>query len=238
MSYKIPRHAKVSDFVKAVGLKTLAQDAEPEDIEEMVDELTKERFEAEKDAEPIFVEADPDDSGEQIEQIKEEINEVRDAIFAILNRDSDEDEDEDFVEDEDPDEGLESLDALEEELIEDEDFEEDFVEDDDLLEQVESVETDSDEDFEEMTNDSILELARVMKPIIASIPNVRQRRKVSDNLADVLKKHAKKAKDEKTTSSKYAKMISRSKDSSLEKVEDIGLKIAQAHNPHYKKEGK
>ena len=95
---------------------------------------------------------------------------------------------------------------------------------------------DADVEEEEMTTDSIIELSRVLKPIIASIPDQGKRKRVADNLAEVLRKHAKKANDSKK--SNYSKMINRSVDSSYDSVANIGDEIAKKFNPHYNKEVK
>ena len=52
--YKLPRKASPSNFLKSLGLKVMAQDADPEDIMEAVDELVSEKMQAEKDAEPVI----------------------------------------------------------------------------------------------------------------------------------------------------------------------------------------
>ena len=148
------------------------------------------------------------------------------------------------IEDEDPDEGLEALDDFIEE------DEEEEVEDEDLLEEVESVEEPAEEinedldaedsdDEEELTTDSIKELANVLRPVVAAIPDVNKRKQVSDSLATVFKKHAKKAKDSQTKKSNYSKMLGRANDSAFNNEQaDLGMKIAMANNPHYKKEEK
>jgi len=233
MGYRIPRKSNVSDFVKAVGLKTLAADAEPEEVQEMVEGLVDEKHQAEKDAEPIIIEpeVEPDTHDEEISELKEQIQNVKDAIYAML--DSDEEEVEEVAEDEET--GVEALDELESE----------FISDEDMLEEVQSVEEDDedineiveendacDEDETEITTDSILELARVIKPIIASVPDVNKRKKMSDSLAKVLRKHAKKASD--SSSNSYAKMLNRTKDSEIEQNIDLGKEIAKKYNPHYK----
>ena len=46
--FRLPRRGKVSDTLKAIGLKMLAMDGDPEDIQEAVDELVNEKYEAEK----------------------------------------------------------------------------------------------------------------------------------------------------------------------------------------------
>lgn len=231
MGYRIPRKSNVSDFVKAVGLKTLAADAEPEEVQEMVEGLVDEKHQAEKDAEPIVIEPEVESHDEEIEELKEQIQNVKDAIYAML--DSDEEESEDECEEEiiDEETGVEALDELENELSADED----------VLEEVQSVEEgdeeiaenlEEEENEEEMTTDSILELARVIKPIIASVPDPYKRKRMSDSLAAVLKRHAKKAKDSSDNS--YAKMLNRTADSNYDQNVDLGKEIAKKFNPHYK----
>ena len=242
--YKIPRKASVTEFARAVGLKTIAQDAEPEEIMEMVDELVEEKKQEQYDDEPVIIEHETEEkvSDEDVDKLKEEIAEVKDAIYSILAKDEsscdeDEVEEEKVEEEEEDDDSLASLDELEEELNTD-----DEVEEEDEVEQVEEHEVQpeeiNDEDLEEedMTTDSIVQLSRVLKPIIASIPDQKKRKKVADNLAGVLREHAKKAKDSKK--SNYSKLINRSIDSQYDDVADIGNKIAEKFNPHYKKEVK
>lgn len=241
--YKIPRRASVTEFARAVGLKTIAQDAEPEEIMEMVDELVEEKKQEQYDDEPVIIENEPEVKDEDLDELKAQMSEMKDAIYTILSKDAeceDEDEEEIEVEEaEDEDESLESLDALEEELGESEE-----VEDEDEMEQIEEHEVppevineEAEEEEDEMTTDSIVELSRVLKPIIASIPDSKKRKQVADSLAGVLRKHAKKAQDSKKTN--YAKMLNRTKDSnsSNNNSVNIGDEIAKAWNPHYK-EGK
>ena len=116
---------------------------------------------------------------------------------------------------------------------------EEEVEDEDVQEQIaeveESPEEINDEAEEELTTDSILELSRVLKPIIASVPDVRKRKQMSDSLATVLRKHAKKAQDSKKNTN-YSKMLNRTTDSAVNSNVDFGMMIAQKYNPHYKEE--
>lgn len=242
--YKIPRKASVTEFARAVGLKTIAQDAEPEEIMEMVDELVEEKKQEQYDDEPVIIEHEAEEkvSDEDVDKLKEEIAEVKDAIYSILAKDEsscdeDEVEEEKVEEEEEDDDSLASLDELEEELnTDDEAGEEDEV--DQIEEHEVPPEEINDEDLEEedMTTDSIVQLSRVLKPIIASIPDQKKRKKVADNLAGVLREHAKKAKDSKK--SNYSKLINRSIDSQYDDVADLGNKIAEKFNPHYKKEVK
>lgn len=229
--YKLPRRQKAKDFLYGIGLKHFAMDADPEDMAEAVDELVSEKLEEEKVKTPVTTEeVDPavEDEDPKEDALLAEIYSLKDTIESLLNGTQDEDvdemEDEDF---EEPD-GLEALDELEEEL----DTE------DDEAEEIESVEVDpevineSDSAEEVRATDSIKELASVLKQVVANIPDARERKKTSDALAKVLRKHADQAK--KGGSEKiYGDMLSRTKDSK-EEIVDIGMEIAKKFNPHYK----
>lgn len=244
MGYKIPKkRSSVSNFLKAVGLKQIAQDAEPEDILDAMNELIEEQ-KNEDDAAlptpPIDTEKKPENpvSDEEMEEIKNDLSDVKDSLYALLRaRDEviEKNNNEERLED-GYEEGMESLDELEEELESGE------TEDDDI-EEIESVEAppedipSDDEEINELqeAKDSAIELMRALKPIIASIPNDKKRKKVSDNLAKVLKKQIKKA--EKKSTDSYSKIINSRKigDSNFDSV-DYGKEIAKKYNPHYKED--
>lgn len=244
MGYKIPKkRSSVSNFLKAVGLKQIAQDAEPEDILDAMNELIEEQ-KNEDDAAlptpPVDTEKKPENpvSDEEMEEIKNDLSDVKDSLYALLRaRDEviEKNNNEERLED-GYEEGMESLDELEEELESGE------TEDDDI-EEIESVEAppedipSDDEEINELqeAKDSAIELMRALKPIIASIPNDKKRKKVSDNLAKVLKKQIKKA--EKKSTDSYSKIINSRKigDSNFDSV-DYGKEIAKKYNPHYKED--
>lgn len=244
MGYKIPKkRSSVSNFLKAVGLKQIAQDAEPEDILDAMNELIEEQRNEDDAAlptPPVDTEKKPENpvSDEEMEEIKNDLSDVKDSLYALLRardeeieKNNNEEESEDGCE-----EGMESLDELEEELESGE------TEDDDI-EEIESVEAppedipSEDEETNELqeAKDSAIELMRALKPIIASIPSDKKRKKVSDNLAKVLKKQIKKA--EKKSTDSYSKIINSRKigDSNFDSV-DYGKEIAKKYNPHYKED--
>lgn len=252
MGYKIPRRSNVSDFLKAVGLKQVAMDSEPEEILDAVNELleekkvqedTEQNVETVKQAEKK-VETPAED--EELAEVKETLANVQDALYSLMFRDAEPTEEE-FSEDEDIEEGMESLDALESELeVEDEFPEESEFEDADEVEEIRSIEKDPEEMNEELTDgceemqsvsDSALELLRVLKPIIANIPDARTRKRVSDNLSRTLRKQVRDSK-KKSVYSSFSRP-STVKDSAVgSNPEDLGKLIAEKYNPHYKKEVK
>lgn len=243
MAYRIPRKSSITDFVNAVGLKTLAADAEPEEVQEMVEGLVDEKKKAECDEEPIVIEPDTEGmaTDEDVEELKNQMAEIKDSIQSILNG-SAEDEDEEVEEEVDEDEGMESLDSFiegEEEEVEDEDLleqvEEASASPEEINEEVEDADEEEEVDEEEtLTTDSIKELAAVLRPVVASITDTNKRKQVSDSLAEVFRKHRKQAKDASAKKSNYSKMLGKATDSAINEQEDLGMKIAKASNPHYK----
>ena len=250
-SYRIPKRQKTSEFLQAVGLKHVAQDADPEDILDAMNDLIEEKKSEDEDGEKYGVEqasklsaneSTSDAENEEMKEVKEALTDVKDALYVILN--SKTKDEEEVKEDPEPNnEGMESLDELEEELSEEETEDADI----DEIEEVEkpAEEMNEDEACEEMgesekMKDSAVELMRVLKPIISYIPDKKERKKVSDNLAKVLRKQVKDAKmsERKKKNTVYSDILKgRSKDSDYNSV-DIGKMIAEKYNPHYMKEGK
>ena len=241
--YRIPRRQKASEFLQAVGLKHVAMDADPEDILDAMNELVEEKKENEqKDQHPMIAEKmkekeEEETCDEDMEEVKTALSNVKDALYSILNSRS---YDEQIKEPED--EGMEALDELEEEL-EDEDETEDAE-----IDEIESIEAPAeeinDEDIEEekeieKTKDSAVQLMRALKPIIAYIPDKRERKRVSDRLAKVLRKQVKDSKDQIKKKTVYSNLVNRkTSDNGYDNSVDVGKRIAEQFNPHYKKEGK
>ena len=256
--YRIPvshRRQKTSDYLKAVGLKQVAMDAEPEDILDAMNELVEEKKEEEKDNEPIIIEREgaedeDEEKSDEMNEMKESLKEVKDALYSLLyTRDEEGFPKNKEVEDEENCEGMESLDNFEGEMTKGE--EPDDVEDGEI-EEIESVEKPPQEINDELeaekelekseyekARDSAVELVRVLKPIISYIPDKKTRKRVSDNLVKVLRKQVKDSKTE-TRNSRYSGFIgNRTKDSrkmsDAEREMNIGAEIAKKYNPHYNK---
>lgn len=243
-NYKLPSKkptSNITDFLKAVGLKAVVQDSEPEDILDVVDELAMEKNKATKDSEeaeqPVVkaeFEAEAEDEGVDLNELEAKIDRALELINGLIEGGT-EDEEVEELEDEDEDDSLRELDELEEEL-------EDEVEDYDQMEEEESVTVDP-EDIEmdedplydgeevlEKATDAALNLLRQFKPIVAAIPDARERRKATDALVKQVRKVSK----EKTNT--YAIMNSRKAQDSIvdEDKSGLGLDIAKKYNPHYK----
>ena len=228
---KLPRKCGASDFVKSVGLKQFAQDAEPEEVMEIVDALTDEKMQAEKDAEPVIIEKEPETTNnEDTEEIKSQLAEVKDTLLTLLMRD--ENFEEPAANNENPNEDLASLDALEGEMQEEAS--------DSEIDEINSIEKPAeeinDESAEEnsatITTDDIKELLKVLKPVVAAMP-AGQRKKASDDLSAVLKKHYNSAKKVEDSKSAYSNLANRTKDAGFDHSVNMGMEIAKKRNPHY-----
>lgn len=261
--YKIPRRSKVSDYLKSVGLKHIAMDADPEDVLDAVEELVNEKVE-EKDKEIRPVEESKEEieekevSDKDVEDIRETLKEVKDSLFSLFGKKNDDEEgieekskDEDeFEKEEDEDvEGMESLDKFEEEVSTDSEVDEiESVEEDPKVinERLRAenandgceAETAGDEEEANKVADSAIELIKVLRPIIATIPNKKQRKRVSDNLTKVLRKQVKDAKrNVKKNKTVYSDIMSnRYNMNDSSKNIDYGKEIAKKFNPHYKED--
>lgn len=245
-SYRIPKRQKASEFLQAVGLKHVAQDADPEDILDAMNELIEER-KANDEEEKNGVEqvsqvktGEPVAKDEEIEEMKEALTDVKDALHELLKSRA---KDEEMEEKEPDNEGMESLDELEEELEEDSEIEE--VES--VEEPAEEMNEDGCEEMQssESVKDSAVELMRVLKPIISYIPDKKERKRVSDNLAKVLRKQVKDAKaiEKRKNDSPYSEIMKARERSNVNDKDyansyDFGRMIAEKFNPHYKKEVK
>lgn len=241
--YKIPNRkpqSSITNFLKAVGLKAVVQDSEPEDILNVVDELANEKIdEMERDEEPIIIEREMEEEVEdddfeggdesRLDELESKLDSVIGMVQSILGSD-------DEMEDEEPDE-LDMLDDLEEELLE---------EDSDMMEEEESVTVDpedmqEDEDplysgeevLSKATDGAALALLKQFKPIIASMPDKAARKKATDALVAQVRKVQK----DSSKNSAYSDMNSRNKmeDAKMDDKSDLGREIASKYNPHYKK---
>lgn len=241
MIYNLPRKQKssITEFLKAVGLKTVVQDSEPEDILDVVDELAEEKIvEKERMEEPVVeteMETDSDGGATAYEELAEKVNRALELINELIESEqaatTDEDEDEDYYEEEDLE--MDALDALEEELEEGEGLDQGEEEESVTVEPEEITDDDPIYEGEKVLStayDSAIDLLRQFKPIIAAMPSGVERRKATDALIKQVKKVA------SATDNSYAKMSAPSltKDASVENKAELGMEIAKKHNPHYK----
>lgn len=268
--YRIPRKRlfenSTSNYLKAVGLKVVAQDAEPEDILEAVNDLACEQMQDENNYKALQNEevkgafdsntpptehptSDEDGAEEEKEEVKKTLTEIKDTLAALIkDEEIKEPENGEEVFDEIP-EGMESLDDLEEELITGGDMGDDEFKEEEEIVSVEEPPEDIplEDEFPNglpSVNDSALDLIRAIKPIIASVPDKKARKQMSDNLSSVLKKqisNKNKMKDDSdNVYGRIAKSRSNKNKDSRNNIDekDYGKLIAQMYNPHYKKEGK
>ncbi len=220
VNFKIPRHLKVSEYLKGVGLKQIAMDADPEELlsamQELVNEKREEKTgdetpqEAQQNVqkEEIKPEVQSKIDDEEAQELEKVASEVKDALYqfkAYL-------QDEQIKEPEDEGMLTDSLDELETELKEKKEEEAENKEEEkepeeegkDALdagevEEIESVEKPAEEinkqedttDACNRTADAAIKMIRALKPFVAAIPDKKERKKASDSLAQVLREQIK-----------------------------------------------
>ena len=108
----------------------------------------------------------------------------------------------------------------------------------DLIEETKDEDIDEDEKAKG-TADSIRKQIAAIKPIIASIPNARDRKKASDAIASIVKLgKGNQYGDIINISKKPADEKKNNRTTSVDSDYDLGKQWAEKFNPHYMKEGK
>jgi hypothetical protein len=257
MGYTLPRKSRgtVKDFLAAIGLKSFATDAEPEEVMEAVDDLAEEKvMDLGKDAEIeelkekqevlADVEGEKEALQQQIMLLQQKLRELmesedgKDGKVDEAGAEGEKDDSMQSLEaleaDEDP-EVLERLEADNEPIIEEESMG-DLTEDGyDLGKSSPTPEDPNAKKVQRATKTIIKDsdsaaLLAVMKPIIAGIADKGARKKAADSLAAVIQL-------ERSSNQKYAKMTTRATRDSAPDSRDsreIGRMIRDKYNPHYK----
>lgn len=241
--YKIPNRkpqSSITNFLKAVGLKAVVQDSEPEDILNVVDELANEKYdEMERDEEPIIIEREMEEPYDMIEdedevestrldEVESKLDSVIGMVQSILGSD-----DEGENEDEEPDE----LAELEEELMEEEmdqmEEEESVTVDPEDMQEDEEPMYSGEEVISKATDSAALALLKQFKPIIASMPDKKARKRATDALVSQVRK----VQRDSSKNSIYSDMSTRQRaeDTKVEGKSELGREIAAKYNPHYNK---
>ena len=231
-------------FLQAIGLKAYLKDAEPEEVESVMESMK------ENDEDPDYgtppaggsSEANEGSSNEMLERIMGALEQVMDRLEALEASDKE-------VHNE-----MDSLDELEKDLTEDgtEETEEAVTIEPDKIENVDEfapelangVVTDpSDRPKNPIPNaDSALGMLRTMKPIIAAIGDPIERKRASDALAASLGQYVP-AKQKKAgafgdmNNGVEGAVRRQSRDAEAKQQQndkDLGKDIAKKYNPHYK----
>lgn len=237
---KIPRrNSTTTKFLAALGLKHFAMDADPEDIADAVNDMVEENAcDEEVETKPSGEESETKGSDNpEIAALTEQVNKLTDVVTQIAKLVTNKcDKPEDAL-----DEFMNSLensaeDEGESQTIEDEDPEETTDEGEEVVE-------DEEEPTVTASNDSAATLRALkrIKPIIASIPDEKVRKKACDSLIKEFSKPNKskgntygsiaKGQRKKATDSK--KRV-KTADEKIKEIESLGDRIAKKFNANCK----
>lgn len=206
---------KVRNSIKTFLEKMKALDEDiPEELAQDALEMTEEVSDAlaceieDEDPDVLEITEDEDECKSSDEGIEKKVEDTMMKVFRKMG----------MIQDS----TMKSLDAVEEELTKEEE---------------ETNTLDEDEDEGKKSNDSMLSFIRKMKPVIASVKDSRQRKKLADELASFAKMN--KTADYAgimNTAKKNANDAMRTKKSAADADYDFGMDVAKKFNPHYKEE--
>lgn len=207
---------KVRDSIKTFLEKMKALDEDiPEELAQDALEMTEEVSDAlaceieDEDPDVLEITKDKDECKSSDEDIEKKVEDTMMKVFRKMG----------MIQDS----AMKSLDAVEEELTKEE-------------EETNTLDEDEDEDGKK-SNDSMLSFIRKMKPVIASVKDSRQRKKLADELASFAKLN--KTADYAgimNTAKKNANDAMNTKKSTVDADYDFGMDVAKKFNPHYKEE--
>lgn len=204
---------KVRNSIKTFLEKMKALDEDiPEELAQDALEMTEEVSDALaceiEDEDPDVLEITRDEDKSEDEDIEKKVEDTMMKVFRKMG----------MIQDS----AMKSLDAVEEELTKEEE---------------ETNTLDEDEEEGKKSNDSMLSFIRKMKPVIASVKDSRQRKKLADELASFAKMN--KTADYAgimNTAKKNANDAMHTKKSAADADYDFGMDVAKKFNPHYKEE--
>jgi len=226
---QLPKKAqsRVTDFLAAIGLKQFAQDAEPEEIKEAVDALTEERVAEDEEEERESKEIRDEESS--IKALEEKVDKLMEVVNKLLEAEK--------VEEEHPEEMIENMikELEEEEITGDEEEESHTIPVEHMLDEEGPVAPAEERPHSALDNAYKIEALKAIKPIIAAIPDPKQRKLAVDAaIASIKGKPSKKAyaaiqRGQQQTVKKQLAADAQQKDYS-----QLGKEWAKKYNPHYK----
>lgn len=206
---------KVRNSIKTFLEKMKALDEDiPEELAQDALEMTEEVSDAlaceieDEDPDVMEITKDEDECKSSDEDIEKKVEDTMMKVFRKMG----------MIQDS----AMKSLDAVEEELTKEEE---------------ETNTLDEDEEEGKKSNDSMLSFIRKMKPVIASVKDSRQRKKLADELASFAKMN--KTADYAgimNTAKKNANDAMHTKKNAADADYDFGMDVAKKFNPHYKEE--
>lgn len=227
---KIPRKGTtINKFLAAVGLKQYAIDAEPEELSSVVDEMAEEQAKDNESEKEIKIEETKDEKSKEIIELEAKIEKLMSMMEAMQAQQT--------KDEESPEEAIDNL--ISEIESNDSDESETVESDDEGLPDAEiSSEKDRpDNPIPGADSKAWVNALKAIKPIIANIPDAKQRQRACDSLMKEYKKANKVGKK-----NNYASILKAQRqgtvDSKSKNMADyyasLGDKIARKHNSNLK----
>ncbi|BDR73340.1 hypothetical protein K144316041_20480 [Clostridium tetani] len=227
---------KKSSFLQALGLKSFAVDAEPDEISDTLDELVEERGTGE-DEETTKEVSNDEEVNSEISALSQQVAKLTEIVSKLVQTDKSPEQE--------LDEAIESL-SNDEDLTDEENSVtvpvEEISQDEDIPDGVVTSPEDRPKNpISGMDSNKAMAMAlKAIKPVIANISNPTEKRKACDSLLNVFKS------TKASTKSKngYAEILKTQRKNTLDKQkamdekqksdEQIGEKLKKKFNPHYK----
>lgn len=224
----LPRKAqsRVTDLLAAIGLKQFAQDAEPEEIKEAVDALTEERVMDEDEEEKREQTKDEDPA---IQALAAQVQELKDIVAQLVKKEK---------EDEKPEDAIDQLisELEKEDIAEDEEEEAHTIPVESMMDEEGPVAPAEERPQSALDNAYKIAALKEIKPIIAAIPDLKQRKQATDAAIAAIRKGT--GKNTYAAIQRGQRKVANDKkkvaDSNQQDFSQLGKEWAKKFNPHYK----
>lgn len=224
----LPRKAqsRVTDLLAAIGLKQFAQDAEPEEIKEAVDALTEERVMDEDEEEKREQTKDEDPA---IQALAAQVQELKDIVAQLVKKEK---------EDEKPEDAIDQLisELEKEDIAEDEEEEAHTIPVESMMDEEGPVAPAEERPQSALDNAYKIAALKEIKPIIAAIPDLKQRKQATDAAIAAIRKGT--GKNTYAAIQRGQRQVANDKkkaaDSKQQDFSQLGKDWAKKFNPHYK----
>lgn len=232
--YPKKKQSTGSKFLRAIGLKHLAMDADPEDLSDLMDEVSEEYSqEKARDSEESKKEDTTNDESPQIAALNEKIDKLASVVESLVaNKDEETPEDAiDTIISEIEDSAEKETDDDEAEVVGDEEIPDGVVSDPDNRPVNPIPNADS---------KAMIEMLRAVKPIIASIEDKQKKQVATDSITKAFRKATEKVSTKKNS---YSDIMNAQKKQSLDNAlkqkqtqnyENLGEEIAKKYNANMK----
>ncbi|USG65172.1 DUF2213 domain-containing protein [Brevibacillus ruminantium] len=223
----LPRKAqsRVTDLLAAIGLKQFAQDAEPEEIKDAVDALTEEKISQDEDEEKH----EQKDENPAIQALAAQVQELKEMFAQLAKKEQ---------EDEKPEDAIDQLisELEKKDIAEDEEEEAHTIPVESMMDEEGPVAPAEERPQSALDNAYKIAALKEIKPIIAAIPDPKQRKQATDAAIAAIRKGT--GKNTYAAIQRGQRTVANDKknaaDSKQQDLSQLGKEWAKKFNPHYK----